>query len=247
MAEFPRRRVAHPFVDPLGPEWVIEEFERPKGTHYLYSNPFSQKATAVIYRVALPSGGIFVPVARDDSRTEPTYDPLGRDGDDIFLDLQAIRFNDAADLLRFVNDWGTLGVGIPGAPNCRVDGVELAGQRLATLASWLTATRRARGKSGELTRAQVSDELLAELTHPLGSQSAIDYIRNGRFLLPSLWTALCLRLWESVHGELRLRSCANDRCRRTFVVRRKSQRFCTWACGNRWTVRRWKQKQRKRH
>lgn len=249
ITELPRRRIEGPFLDaPSGPEWTLERFEGPTAHQGLFElDPFSREAKtrAAIYRVALPPGGLFFPPGNGGGM-ESTYDPLGREGDDIFLDVQAIQFDDGQALVRFVNIWGILGVGIPAAPDCRLDGVQLTGRCLAKLSTWFKTIHQLqrRRRSTELTREQITDQLLAELKKPLGSQSAIDYIATGRFNLRTLWDGLCLKLWEHLNGHLHLRHCANDRCRRIFVPRRNNQRFCARTCANRWTVRNWKRRHR---
>jgi len=88
-----------------------------------------------------PVGGVFAPKWWPRERPTPpdSYNPV-EVASEILLDAQRAAGDDPKALLRFVNKWGQLGVGVPGDPQF-LDGVESTGYCLTLLKEWIEAFR----------------------------------------------------------------------------------------------------------
>jgi hypothetical protein len=225
LARLPERRV--PFFDPQppSPPWTFVGRETP------------------VRGLGWPPGGIIIPATpgvRED------YDPLAVAAD-ILLDVQRAVATETTDsLLHFVNRWGLLGVGIPGADDFPTDGVQRTGEGLRELARWMAVIHALQGhKPGTETWADVAS-VFRERLAGVHVQARVTP-RSGRvacFRVPRLIDALYLELWNVATGGKRLRRC--KRCEDFFVRGREDQVFCTGRCARLWHVKRWKQQQRKK-
>jgi len=86
-----------------------------------------------------PVGGVFAAKWWPQERPTPAdvYNPV-EVASEILLDAQRAAGDDPKVLLRFVNKWGQLGVGVPGDPQF-LDGVEYTGHCLTLLKEWIEA------------------------------------------------------------------------------------------------------------
>lgn len=218
------------------PGWVYEEVEPEGDPSAPWAGPMAR------FKVEWPSGGLFVPDG--DEAQAPVYEPL-KVAAEILLDVQRTRADDPHALLRFVNRWGRLGVGIRGAPEFDVDGVELTGEWLA----WLTAMVQTlgalqHGQKAPMDWQGVADEFTQALAWVhFGAQPA----KHGlvpAFPVPRLLDALMLEVWGMATGGKRLRQCPE--CQALFIHGREDKRYCTAACARRRTVREWKRKHRRK-
>jgi hypothetical protein len=174
---------------------------------------------------------------------------------DILLDVQRVESADPKALLRFVNKWGRLGVGVP-RDAFFLDGVVLTGRYLSQLKEWieaLEALQRGRKRMRQspkpsLTRPWAWDGLAFVLSEQLrnihlGAVAAsrkLVAVYRPRNLLEALW----LELWRQATEMKRYRRCPE--CRALFVPGRANQQYCTRLCANRPTVRAWKRKQQEK-
>ncbi len=219
------------------PGWVVEDVE-PEGdpSTPAWSGPNYR------YRVEWPAGGIFVP--EGDEAPAPVYEPLAV-APEILLDVQRTRADDPPALLRFVNRWGQLGVGIPGAREFGADGVAFTGEYLAWL-SELVQTLHAL-QCGEKTAMSWND-VAEQLSHALADvhfgARPTKHALVPRFPVPRLLDALLLEVWAMATGGKRLRQCPE--CQALFIHGREDKRYCTAACAKRRTVREWKRRQRRK-
>jgi hypothetical protein len=194
-----------------------------------------------VYRLNWPDGGIFVAA---DGNPGGEYDPLAVAGE-ILLDVQrAAAAEMPASALGFVNRWGLLGIGIPGADDFPTDGVERTGEHLRELAAWIAAIHALEhGRRGARSWSDV-----ASLFHQRLAGVHVQARAAGRGLLPAfhvprLIEGLYLELWTVATGGKRLRRC--KRCEDFFIRGREDQIFCTGRCARLWHVKRWKQQQRR--
>jgi hypothetical protein len=219
------------------PGWVIEDVE-PEGdpSTPAWSGPNYR------YRVEWPAGGIFVPEG-DDAKA-PTYEPLAV-APEILLDVHRTRVDDPTALLRFVNRWGPLGVGIPGAPQFEADGVAFAGEHLAWL-SGLAQTLHAlqRGEKTAMSWNEMADQLTRALANVHFGARPTKHALVPHFPVPRLLDALVLEVWDMATEGKRLRQCPE--CQALFIHGREDKRYCSAACAKRRTVREWKRRQRRR-
>jgi hypothetical protein len=172
------------------------------------------------------------------------YNPRGA-ADDILVDVQRTPSSDSKALLRFVNRWGLLGVGIPGARDFGTDGVELLGEWLSRLRQWIeTLHALRRGKEKQTTWAGFAALLNEHLggVHP--TVSATDRGLQPTFRAERLLDILCFELWDQATGGRRLRRCPE--CGALFIPGRANQEYCTRLCANRPTVRKWKLEQKRK-
>ena len=243
------RRTAQLFgdADPPPSAWEFEKTEfrtRPPG---LYGSgdedPWGRpRGTRVnVFRISWPSAGLLVPV--EGSSAEP-YRPMNIAAD-ILLDVQRTRPEDVKALLRFVNRWGLLGVGIPGAPDFGTDGVAISSEWVARLRQWVETLHALKGgREKETTWAEFAKILNEHLggVHP--SVSITDRGVQRTFRAVRLLDVLCFELWDQATEGKRLRRCPE--CRALFIPRRANQEYCTRLCANRPTVRKWKREQRRK-
>jgi hypothetical protein len=240
------RRIRVPFMSDSKPAapWVWEKNEAPGPVSNIYPSVrrvASAGETVEIYRLGWPPGGIFVP--DEGAKPAPPYAPIPR-AREILLEAQQAATGDAPGLLAFVNRWGLLGVGTPGAPEFGADGVEHTGAALRELSSWL-ATLHALQQGKETTHTwadliRVFDEHLESVRFSAS--------RGQRGLVPRLpvqrlLDALYLELWDLATGGKRLRRC--KRCERFFLRSRADRIFCTGRCARLWHVRAWKRRHRR--
>ena len=243
-ARLPQRRVA--FTDPQpGEPWVLTDTEMPvRGSRtygYEMSGGPSAAETINVYSLMWPPAGLFVPVG---GGAPEEYDPLS-EAAEILLDVQRTATKEHADaLLGFVNRWGMLGVGIPGADDFPVDGVQRTAAELRELARWLVVVHelQARRRRAEMWTAvaAVFRERLAGVH--LQAQVADPGRLLPSFHVPRLIDGLYLQLWDVATGGKRLRRC--KRCEDFFIRGREDQIFCTPRCARLWHVKRWKQAHR---
>jgi hypothetical protein len=197
--------------------------------------------TVEVYRLSWPPGGIFVP---DEGATQtPPYAPIPRAAE-ILLDAQQAAPTDPAGLLAFVNRWGVLGVGIPGAPTFGADGVDHTGHALREFSRWM-ATLHAL-QQGRKTTYTWTDLVAALDEHLQSVRVSAALGPRGlvpRLPVPRLLDALYLELWGLATGGKRLRRC--KRCERFFLRTRDDRIFCSGRCARLWHVRAWKRQQRR--
>lgn len=248
VARLPEQRI--PFFDPQpATPWVFVGRETPVRGSALYgrdsTTPLSAAETINVFRLGWPSGGIFVPASREGGEE---YHPLDVAAE-ILLDAQRAAKTEGPQAgLAFVNRWGLLGVGIPGAEEFPTDGVLRTAEELAELARWVAVIHALQGRQrrpetwsdvAALFHERLARvHLQARLTSPPGLVPS--------FRVPRLVDALYVELWNVATGGKRLRRC--KRCEDFFIRGREDQIFCTSRCARLWHVKRWKQQQRaKRH
>lgn len=239
--ELPRREI--PPYEGLPPGWTRVPPRRSGGGSRFEDGPCfggESEREASLAVLLLPPDGVFLPTG-----PAGTYAPLDQ-MDAILRDVEGIRPDDRATLLRFVNTWGRLGVGIPGAPGFSVDGVGLVAESLRRLRAWRQAIYQIRtGRASDVNREELERQLLTELQGPLGLSVAELLRGDGRLRLRTLWEALVLQLWRELTGKVRLRRCRNDRCGRLFSPGRSDQAFCSGPCARRFSARRHWQRTRR--
>lgn len=244
-AALPERRV--PFLEPPPPApWSRVRHEGPADESPLYGSlswpsRLSAGETVVVYKLGWPPGGIFV--AAEGAPARP-YDPL-KVAAAILLDAQGVAVDDPAALLAFVNRWGRLGVGLPGADDFGADGVQRTGAALRELTGWMGILYALQqGRPTTATWIGLAEMLQARLggVH-LGARPMRVGLRPV-FPLRRLLEALYLELWGLATQAKRLRQC--PRCQHFFIRGREDQIFCTGRCARLWHVKRWKQRARQR-
>lgn len=228
------------FLEPNPPSpWEREKLVT-ASRRSIYGEPWPPGGgeTTKVFKISWPSGGIFVPQGKPESY----YEPLNHT-EDILSDVQHVRGSDPQDVLHFVNKWGVLGVGIPGAPDFPADAVGLTGERLSQLKGWLEALyAMQRGRKTNV--ADFAEQLSRELSRIRFAARPTRAGLRPVFQLQSLWETLCLEVWGIATEGKRLRRCPN--CEHLFIRGRENQTFCAWACANRYAVRRWKRRQRQK-
>ena len=243
-AAIPERRV--PFLDPSPrAPWYRVRHEGPSEESPLYGplswhSRLSAGETVVVYKLGWPPGGIFVPV--EGSPVRP-YAPV-KVAAAILLDAQGVTSEDPAALLGFVNRWGRLGVGLPGAEDFGADGVQQTGEGLRVLTGWIeTLYALQQDRSTTATWTDLAAMFQARLggVH-LGARPTRGGLRPV-FPLRGLLDALYLELWGLATEAKRLRQC--PRCQHFFIRGREDQIFCTGRCARLWHVKRWKQRARR--
>jgi hypothetical protein len=205
-----------------------------------------------------PVGGVFAPTWWPRGRPAKPfeyYNPMTAAAD-ILLDVQRVESEDPKALLRFVNKWGRLGVGVP-RDAFFLDGVVLTGRYLTQLKEWIEALealqhgkkRPRRSSKSLLTRPWTWRDLAFELSEHLrdihlgavAERPKLVAVYRPRHLLDALW----LELWRQATEMKRSRRCPE--CRVLFIPGRANQQYCTRLCANRPTVRAWKRKQKDKH
>src|SRR5262249_12187025 len=106
-----------------------------------------------------PAGGVFAP-----KRARPInhYNPIDK-GQSILTDLQSTT-EKPESLLRFVNRWGRIGVGVPDDETCLYDGVELTQAWVSWINKWIEAFYARKQGKGEATWESLGDFLNANLS-----------------------------------------------------------------------------------
>ncbi len=194
------------------------------------------------YRVAWPAGGIFMPGL--DEAQAPVYEPL-KVAPDILLDVQRTRADEPAALLGFVNRWGRLGVGIPGAPDFAADGAAFTGEWLAWLTGLLQTVNALKlGQKSGLDWPTLAKQLTRQLANVHFGARPTRHGLVPHFPVPRLLEALVLEVWDMATQGKRLRQCTE--CRALFIHGREDKEYCSAACAKRRTVREWKRRQRQK-
>jgi hypothetical protein len=196
--------------------------------------------TVSVFTLSWPAGGLFVP-AEPSTPLRP-YRPLPVAGE-ILLDAQGVTLDDPEALLRFVNRWGRLGVGIPGDEAFAADGVVRTGECLRELVGWIATLHALQHKQPTPATWPAVAALFRDKLG--GVQFGAQPTRQGLiplFPLRRLLDALYLELWGWATGAKRLRQCR--RCAHFFIRGREDQIFCTGRCARLWHVKRWKKKKR---
>ncbi|HKW92160.1 MAG TPA: hypothetical protein VJX92_09685 [Methylomirabilota bacterium] len=242
-AAIPERRV--PFLEPAPPDpWFRVRHEGPAEESPLYGplswhSRLSAGETVVVYKLGWPTGGIFVPA--EESPPRP-YHPLPVAAE-ILVDAQGVASDDPAALLGFVNRWGRLGVGLPGAEDFGADGVQQTGEGLRELTRWMRVLYAFQhGKATTATGADLADMFQTRLGGVHLSARPTRVGLRPVFPLRRLLDALYLELWGVATEAKRLRQC--PRCQHCFIRGREDQIFCTGRCARLWHVKRWKQRAR---
>lgn len=243
LARLPEARIRFFDPEPSG-EWAFVGRETPVRGSAIYGHesgrPLSAE-TVNVYRLSWPSEGIFV-AAQPDAVDE--YEPL-EVAAEILLDVQRTAKKETAETLTFVNRWGLLGVGIPGAEDFPTDGVQRTAEELRELARWMAVVHALQERPrGTKTWSDVASlfqkrlagvHLQARVTRHPGLMPS--------FHVPRLIDGLYLELWNVATGGKHLRRC--KRCEDFFIRGREDQIFCTSRCARLWHVKRWKQQHRK--
>ncbi len=233
----PRRTVPSSQADAFHePSWEFEDMEpEGKGSPVPWTGPQAR------FRVAWPSGGILVPEV--DEAQPPVYEPL-KVAHDILPHVQRTAVGDPTAILQFVNRWGRLGVGIPGAEEFEADSVTLTGERLG----WLTGLVRTvhalqLGQKPPMTKHELAEILTEALAGVhFAARPTPHAALIPRFVVPRLLDALVLEVWSMATSAKRMRQCPE--CEALFIHGREDKQYCSAVCARRRTVREWKRKQR---
>lgn len=202
-----------------------------------------------------PTGGVFAPAWWPRNRpAKPVeyYNPM-KMAADILLDAQRLEGEDRQALLRFVNKWGMLGVGVPG-DSFFLDGVVLTGRCLTQLNEWIEGLEALQHGRTRIRRAlkraphhrwtwralafELSEHLRAIHLGAVPASRKLVAVYRPRNLFDALW----LELWRQATEMKRHRRCPE--CHALFIPGRANQQYCTRLCANRPTVRNWKRKQK---
>ncbi len=247
------RRAVHESEPDPPPPWAFERRElrtEPVGAPWLPRPlpPYGhdERHAFKVFRIAWPPLGVFVP-DNDRARSGPPapYNPIAV-ANAILLDVQRTSADDPKSLLRFVNRWGVLGVGIPGAPAFPADAVALTREWLARLTGWMEALYALqRRQKTTLTWRALADQLNDALrgAHPAARPAKTGGLEPV-FRVERLLDALCVALWEQAADLGHFRRCPE--CRALFVPGRANQEYCSRLCANRPTVRKWRRAQRRK-
>jgi hypothetical protein len=190
-----------------------------------------------------PEGGVFAQKART---PRDYYNPTDFMHQILPAVQQAAAVGTEGAALAFVNRWGRLGVGIPGASDADWDGVALTHYWLGRVRKWIEGyAALSKGKAAAASWPTLADflnsaEMLAEVHH---EAVATEHRLEARFRLHTLLSAVAIGLWDmAVAGGRRMRCCPE--CRALFIPSRADMEYCTRLCANRPTVRRSKKKRR---
>lgn len=194
-----------------------------------------------------PEGGVFVPkemLIPNGSAPKPNtrYNPANY-GPEILLDVQRTSSDNPASLLRFVNQWGRLGVGIPEDREFPYDGVLWTGKFLEEITWWIQSYQAL--QEGRRARANWSD-LISFLNGAL-TKIHPEIRKSKKWLAPgyhlsALIDALWLECWDLATYGKELRRCPE--CPACFLPGRTDQIYCTHRCAIRPTVRKAKLKKK---
>ncbi len=246
--ELPTKVVQIGEADPP-PPWVFEREEfrtRPPGPYGWVNEPptpsgMPRGGKVSVFYIDWPASGVLAPSG--DSPQE-RYNPF-EVADRILLDVQRTRSDDEKAILQFVNRWGLLGIGIPGAADFGADGVTFTGEWLALLRQWIeTLHALRRGKERETTWAEFAATLNKHLDGVQPRLSVSERSLQRTFAAKRLLDALCFELWDQATEGKRMRRCPE--CHALFTPGRANQEYCTRLCANRPTVRKWKLEQRRK-
>jgi hypothetical protein len=230
-----RRAIYKKAVRQKDASWAVYELKWPRYEYEIISTPVGRWR----YRVKQwPAGGVF---ASKKARPIDYYDPVKK-GKSILIDLQRTS-EEPESLLRFVNKWGSLGVGIRGDETCLYDGVEVTQAWLSWIKKWIEAFYTRKQGKGEATWESLADFLNANLSEisPMArpvSNSLIPAFRVSRLL-----DAIFLELWDIATRGSKLRRC--PACKALFFPERANQRYCHKRCAVRVAVRRSRQRAKK--
>jgi hypothetical protein len=244
---------------PQSDEWGAYELSIDRYEYEILAEPMGRVATVWKHRrlaggaaapsVAWPAGGVFIPRGHADPRQplrspRDSYEPSPV-AQHILRDVQRFDPKDPALLLRFVNTWGLLGVGIPGLPHFSFDGVEATRIWIAGAQSWLRSIKMLQDGEKTVTTwpdlAMIINGGLGRV-HPATrvTASGLDPVYRASCLLDVIW----LQLWDMATGGKKLRRCRD--CPAVFIPTRANQTYCSRLCANRPSVRRAKKKQKQR-
>ena len=205
-------------------------------------------------RAAWPDGGVFVPnevlkpppkslnVNWKEPRPSDVYDPVEQ-AKSILRDAQTTAHDNPKAILKFVNRWGCLGVGIPDDEGFPFDGVVLTGMYLKTITDWIQRYQVIQKKK----QSKFELEELAFLLNGVmvgvepqvrPTESRLEPVYRVSRLLDVLW----LECWEEATSGKQLRRCPE--CQSSFIPGRSNQLFCNRRCANRPTVRKAKNNKR---
>lgn len=221
-----------------------------------------------------PDGGIFVyrgaksgkgPILRN------IYNPLDST-DKIILDVQRLPGGDPKALLRFVNKWGSLGLGIPGYDRhlFPYDSVSITDQQFIKWRTWIKTFYALQNKekvliseagldigADEIVMKSFKKKCTYVTWEVLGLalnlmlrkiRPAVHISEDGEGLRPDfrvscLADAIAIELWNMATTGRFLRPCKG--CRALFIPERINQYFCDrGTCENSFNVRRSKSKKR---
>lgn len=231
-------------------EWGQEfELRWPVYEYVILENPAGGLRTVLRYEgLRWPWGGVFAWkgwAEREDETWTPTrtktYDPVEA-SEEILQGVTRLDLRSPEALLEFVNTWGCLGVGVPGATPFLFDGVALTRHALRLIrngAEWLHNLRRGQAE-GSWEDFAISLNAFLVNVHPAARPT-----KGGLrpvYRVSRLLDALCLRLWMRATEGHRFRRCPE--CKALFVPGRRDQRYCARLCTNRANVRQWR-RQRK--
>ena len=213
---------------------------------------------AVLARSAQwPDGGVFVPkelmTVPKNAHAVTTEDPLPRDwynptqvAKKILMDVQRTNPQQPKSLLKFVNTWGHLGIGIPGGVEFHYDGVKATGDYLKLITDWLQMLEALQGQkkvdSSYEDLAFLLNGVLGEI-HP-----AVDATKTGLnpiYKVGKLIDAIWLECWETATTGKQLRRCPE--CGAFFLPGRSNQMYCDHRCAIRPTVRNAKRKKKEKN
>lgn len=203
-----------------------------------------------------PEGGVFVPekflmlnrktqsVRFKEPVPHQWYNPAAK-GKEIWLDIQRCSPEDPKALLKFVNKWGRLGIGIPEEELFPFDAVIATGQYLKTISRWIQtyeALQKGRTKESSFkTLAFYLNEFLTGIRPGVQpTKKGLDPIYQVSRLSDVLW----LECWEMATTGKQLLRCPE--CRAYFLPGRANQMYCNRRCAIRPTVRKAKAKKRKK-
>jgi len=210
---------------------------------------------ARVKSVAWPEGGMFVPeeylmlptkaraVKLKDPQPRGWYHPVN-EGPAILLDVQRTSPQDPKALLKFVNKWGSLGIGISEKDDFLFQGVLDTGKCLEAISQWIQTYQA-------LQRKKKVNSSFGDLAYLLSGrlrniQPAVCATKKGFdpiFRVSRLIDAMWLECWEMVTTGKQLLRCPE--CRAYFLPGRANQMYCNRRCAIRPTVRNAKAKKKR--
>ena len=245
------------------PDEVLEGFDLgwPRYEYVIAEHPTAGLAVRWRHRepigVPWPEGGLFVPkelmtvpknayaVKTDEPLPRDWYNPT-REDKKILRDVQRTNPQQPKSLLKFVNTWGHLGIGIPGGVEFHYDGVKATGDCLKLITDWLQTLEALQGQkkvdSSYEDLAFLLNGVLGEI-HP-----AVDATKTGLnplYKVGRLIDAIWLECWETATTGKQLRRCPE--CGAFFLPGRSNQMYCDHRCAIRPTVRNAKRKKKEKN
>ena len=231
-----RRAIYQKAVRQKDASWAAYEMKWPRYEYEIISKPIDRWR----YRLKQwPAGGVFAP-----KKAKPIkyYNPVER-GESILSDLQRTT-EKPQSLLRFVNKWGSLGVGIPGDETCLYDGVEVTRARLSRIKKWIEAFYACKQGKGEATWESLADFLNANLNEISPTARVVTNHLIAAYRVSRLLDVIFLELWDIATSGSKLRRCLA--CKALFFPTRANQEYCDRRCAVRVAVRRLRQKAKRR-